>query len=108
MSFVGDFQMEVLRTVAAMQSARYGAKIHHYLEMRLDRTIEFPQTYKALDRLEELGLLSSWTAESSDGKRGRPRRHYCITQTGQNVIAAWAIIKPPEPDLPLDTSPDKA
>lgn len=82
-SFTGNFQFEVLKTVKRLGRDAYGMRIRDELATQLGREIHMPQVYAATARLVKLGLLTSdLDKEQSAGRRGRTRRVYTISAHG--------------------------
>ena len=97
---VGDFQMQVLASIADLGSESYGAKIKQLIENRSDRDVHIPQVYAALKRLENLGLVTSAIDEdASAGKRGRSRRVYELNASGQRMLDAGTMLSNPMPGI---------
>ena len=46
--------------------------------------------YVTLNRMEEKGLVESWTEPAKAGERGPPRRRYRATEEGEAALEAWA------------------
>lgn len=82
-NMLGQFQLEVLRTIRELECEAYGMRIRGELQLRSNRTIHMAQVYAALSRLETLGLVASHLDdENSAGRRGRTRRVYEINAHG--------------------------
>ena len=47
--------------------------------------------YVTLNRMEEKGLVESWTEPAKAGEQGPPRRRYRTTGEGKAALNAWAI-----------------
>lgn len=45
--------------------------------------------YVTLDRMEDKGLVESWTEDAPEGHRGPPRRKYRVTGLGEAALAGW-------------------
>jgi len=58
--------------------------------------------YKALQRLEDAGLLAShWEDPDSAATEGRPRRRlYQVTDVGEHALGAWRARQGPGPARP--------
>ncbi|MGI9174450.1 MAG: PadR family transcriptional regulator [Rhodothermales bacterium] len=47
--------------------------------------------YVTLSRMEDKGLVESWTEPAKQGQQGPPRRRYRVTGEGKAALHAWAI-----------------
>ena len=45
--------------------------------------------YVTLDRMEDKGLVESWSEDAEPGRQGPPRRKYKATGHGAAALAAW-------------------
>ncbi|MEM1056772.1 MAG: PadR family transcriptional regulator [Bacteroidota bacterium] len=45
--------------------------------------------YVTLDRMEDKGLVESWTEAAPEGHRGPPRRKYRVTGHGAAALVNW-------------------
>jgi PadR family transcriptional regulator PadR len=81
----------------------YGRAILKEVEHRLQRNVSASAVYATLDRLEEKGLVSSWTEPGTAIRGGRPRRHYALEPKGLRALHAsraatrrlWARVRLP-------------
>ena len=90
-------EVDILHT--GLQLRRAGAPRFHGFQLAKQiadhprpRTLTAHGTlYKALQRLEEAGLLASqWEAPDVAAAEGRPRRRlYQVTGAGERALAAW-------------------
>ena len=84
---IGEFEEIVMLAVRALGEDATGASIQELLESRADRRATLGAIYAALDRGHRKGLVESWVADSTNGP-GRPRRHYALTEAGDEALAS--------------------
>jgi PadR family transcriptional regulator PadR len=95
---------------AGLQLRRAGQPHFHGFQLAkhiADHTGPRPLTahgtlYKALQRLEEAGLLTSqWEDPALAATQGRPRRRlYAVTGAGEHTLAAWQATRDRTPRRP--------
>ncbi len=104
---LGAFEQAVLvalvhpRTPLGRES--YGRAILKEVQHRLQRNVSASAVYATLDRLEQKGLVTSWTEPGSTIRGGRPRRHYALEPQGLRALHAsreatkrlWAHVRLP-------------
>jgi DNA-binding PadR family transcriptional regulator len=79
---LGDFEQLVLLGVLRLGEEAYGAAIRQELHARSGRDVSINAVYTTLDRLEQKGLLRSWTGDPTPQRGGRRRKHYEIRPAG--------------------------
>lgn len=85
--FIGEFQLETLRSISLLGAKAYGMEIRDHLQHRQGREISTPQVYASLTRLSDLGLVKSTIDKSTTaGKKGRPRRVYTLEASGLRML----------------------
>ena len=47
--------------------------------------------YVTLNRMEDKGLVESWTEPAKEGQQGPPRRRYRATGEGKAALNVWTI-----------------
>src|SRR3954469_4494165 len=82
---IGDFELAVLVSLAALDDA-YGAAIRREVSRRLGRDCTVGAVHTTLQRLEEKGLVTSWTSDPTPVRGGRARRCYKATRVGERAL----------------------
>ena len=85
----GTVSLALLGVLAAAAEPMYGYQIAKTLERFGEGVLSGKQSalYPVLRNLEAAGLLSS---EIEPSISGPPRRYYCITPFGRDVLRAWS------------------
>ncbi len=83
---VGDFELLVLLGVLQLGRDAYGAAIRQEIHARSGRDVSINAVYTTLDRLEQKGLLRSWTGEPTPQRGGRRRKFYEVRAAGMAAI----------------------
>ena len=95
---IGEFQIAVLRTMSGKRSPINAVSICAILEDKLGHEVAMPQVYRALKRLEAMGLLSSELDRNKSSGRGRTRRFYKMSENGKKILATASTLTGREPD----------
>ena len=105
---MGSVEVDILH--AGLQLHRAGAPRFHGFQLAKQiadhprpRTLTAHGTlYKALQRLEDAGLLASrWEDPEAAAAEGRPRRRlYRVTGAGERALAAWQARQGQAPTRP--------
>ena len=89
---LGAFEQAVLLALVHPRPASggevYGRAILKEVQPRLQRDVSASAVYATLNRLEQKGLISSWTEPGSAVRGGRPRRHYKLESKGLRALHA--------------------
>ena len=80
--YLGDFEQVVLLALMRLGDGAYGVTIRQELEQRTGRSVSLGAIYPTLNRLEEKGLVSSFTGEPSATRGGRAKRHFKLESEG--------------------------
>lgn len=83
---LGEFEQIVMLAVLRLGSGAYGVTIRREIRECIGRDAAPGALYNTLDRLEEKGLLSSRTGESTPQRRGRPKRYFSVTSSGLAAV----------------------
>ncbi|ACO32787.1 MULTISPECIES: helix-turn-helix transcriptional regulator [Acidobacterium] len=85
---LGTFEQIVLLTVASLGEDAYGRSVLHAAQQAVagNRTLSAGAIYTTLDRMEAKGYLSSFLAEGTTERGGRPRRYYRLTGDGAAAL----------------------
>jgi PadR family transcriptional regulator PadR len=86
-SSLGEFELTILLSVARLGDDAYGLRVRREISALREREISVGATYTALQRLEEKGLVESWTTEPLPVRGGRSRRHFRVTNAGRKALA---------------------
>ena len=79
---LGDFEQLVLLGVLRLRDEAYGAAIRQEIHARSGRDVSINAVYTTLDRLEDKGLLRSWTGDPTPQRGGRRRKFYALKPSG--------------------------
>jgi len=79
---LGEFELRVLLAAMRLDPYGYSVPIALELEERTGKTVAGAAVHIALQRLENRGFLESRLEPRADGEKGRPRRHYAVTERG--------------------------
>jgi DNA-binding PadR family transcriptional regulator len=85
-NYIGEFEELVLLAILSQGDNAYGVTILDGLETATNRSIAIGSLYTTLSRLEEKGLVKSWTGEPTAERGGRAKRHYKVTGSGQLLV----------------------
>ena len=84
---VGQFEQLVLTAVLTLGDGAYSVTIHEKItELAGARSVNIGSVYVTLDRLGEKGYVSSWIADATPARRGRPKRFYRLTSAGERAL----------------------
>ncbi|MEW6323612.1 MAG: helix-turn-helix transcriptional regulator [Acidobacteriota bacterium] len=84
--FLGEFEQLVLLALLRLGEDAYGMAVRREIADRAGRDVAIGAVYATLDRLEQKGLVRSWTAAATDDRAGRPRRCFRITGEGGRAL----------------------
>ncbi len=84
---LGDFEQLVLLALLRLGAEAYGVTVRHEIEERSGRRASISAVYTTLERLEQKGLVRSWTGEPSAQRGGRRRRHFELRPAGARALA---------------------
>ena len=79
---VTGLELTALLTVARLADDAYGAEVRREMSALDERDYSVGAIYTTLQRLEDKGLLRSWTSEPRPERGGRARRHFALTRAG--------------------------
>jgi PadR family transcriptional regulator PadR len=83
---LGAFELSTLLTVARLGEDAYGLAIRRDLSERTEREYASGAVYTTLQRLEDKGLLTSYTGDPLPVRGGRSRRYYALTGAGARAL----------------------
>ncbi|NOT75287.1 MAG: PadR family transcriptional regulator [Cyclobacteriaceae bacterium] len=80
------FEELVLLTIATLGEEAYGVSIKEALELYSKRETSMGALHSTMTRLEESGLLKSWTGGATNERGGRSKRYYELTRDGKAAL----------------------
>jgi len=83
---IGEFELAVLLCVNSLGDDAYGASVRRAVSQRLNRDCSVGAVYTTLQRLEDKGLVKSWTSDPTPVRGGRSRRCFAMTGAGNQAI----------------------
>lgn len=82
----------VLVTVWKLKENAYSVPIREYLRKLTGKRWSFGSVYNPLNRLEQKGLLDSYTTEPVKERGGRSKRVYRVTPGGKKALTTlWEM-----------------
>lgn len=87
MTSLGDLQQLVMLAVVRLGHEAVSRRIKEELETVAGRRVAVGTVHVTLLRLERQGLISSKAAPREEGKPGRPRLLYSITEEGARKLS---------------------
>src|SRR5437868_3907707 len=85
-NYIGEFEELVLLAILSQGDNAYGVTIREALEEATNRSITIGSLYTTLSRLEEKGLVESWTGEPTAERGGRAKRHYKVKGSARSLL----------------------
>lgn len=83
--YIAEFEELVLLAILKLGENAYGAAIHEALE-GTGRRVSIGALYTTLSRIEEKGLVSSWTGEPTSERGGRAKKHFKVLANGARAL----------------------
>ncbi len=80
--FLTDLELLVVLAVLRVGDGAYGVPVSQTIEELAGRSVALPLVYATLDRLEQRGLVTSWTGDPTAQRGGRAKRHFEVTPKG--------------------------
>ena len=90
---LGEFEELALLCVRRLGSEAHGAGIQRALAEEGGREVTLGAIYAALDRTQRKGMSDSWLGEPTAIRGGRAKRHYSVTQKGEEALRASREIR---------------
>jgi DNA-binding PadR family transcriptional regulator len=84
--YLGEFEQLILLALARLGDDAYGVTIRKTLEERTGRQPSFGAIYSTLRRLEQKGLVRSFTGEPEPVRGGRAKKHVVLTPRGRAAM----------------------
>ena len=83
---IGEFEVAVLLCVGLLGDDAYGVAVRGAVSKRLGRECSVGAVYTTLQRLENKGLVTSWTTDPTPVRGGRAKRRFALTAGGNRAI----------------------
>lgn len=84
---IGDFEQILLLAILRLQdNGAYGVSIRREIAANTSRKPTPGAIYTTLDRLEQKGMVSSWSGDATPERGGRAKRFYKVTTKGRNSL----------------------
>lgn len=83
---LGSFEQLVLLAILRVGAGAYGVTVQEEIERVTGREVAPGALYRALDRLEERGLVESGTGQPTADRGGRRRRTLTVTREGAREL----------------------
>ena len=87
-SGLGSFELATMMALLRLKENAYGVKIRQELEKLLEKNVAIGAVYTTLARLEDKGLVSSFTGDPTPERGGRAKRFYRVEASGQRALSA--------------------
>jgi PadR family transcriptional regulator, regulatory protein PadR len=83
---LGEFELAVLLCVGLLRDDAYGVAVRGAVSKQLERDCSIGAVYTTLQRLEDKGLVRSWTSDPTPVRGGRAKRCFELTAAGDRAI----------------------
>lgn len=83
---LGELEQLVLLAILRIGDDAYGVSIRREIADRARRELTLGAIHKTLSRLEEKGLVESYTGEPTPVRGGRRKRHFSLTVPGRAAL----------------------
>jgi PadR family transcriptional regulator len=83
---LGEFEQLVLLALLRQGRGAYGVSICQEIAERTGRDVSLGSVYKALERLEDKGLVASRMGEPTAERGGRRKKHFDLQASGQRAL----------------------
>lgn len=90
---LGAFEELVLLALVRQGDDAYGVSIRRDLVEQTGTEVTMGAVYATMDRLEEKKLIRVREAESTEGRRGRPRKYFEILAKGVDALARTQAVR---------------
>lgn len=85
-NFLGEFEELVLRAILNLGEEAYGVPIAHLIKEATGKNVSTGALYTTLSRLEEKGLIRSWTGEITAARGGKAKKFFAVEINGKQAI----------------------
>lgn len=83
---LGEFEELILLAVRGLGEEAHSSSIQTVLAETARREVTLGAIYSALDRCQRKGMADSWLAEPTAEPGGRAKRHYALTEEGEEAL----------------------
>lgn len=83
---LGEFEELILLAVRQLGDEAHSSSIQTVLAEEAGREVTLGAIYSALDRCQRKGMADSWLAEPTAERGGRAKRHYAVTDEGEEAL----------------------
>ena len=98
--YLTDFELLILLAILRVGDDAYGVPIAREIEATGRRNVLLGAVYAALERLQDMGMVSSSTGDPTPERGGRAKRFFRVTSKGlkaikeaqRSLIAMWTNI----------------
>jgi DNA-binding PadR family transcriptional regulator len=80
--YLGNFEMMLLLALIRLGNNAYGVTIARELEEKSGREVVLANVYAKLERLEEMGYVTSKLGDPTPERGGKAKRYFQITASG--------------------------
>ena len=83
---LGELEQVVMLALLRVGPEAYGVPVRDEIERCTGRDLTLGTVYKTLTRLEEKGLVGSWTGEPTPQRGGRRKKYYKVSGAGRLAV----------------------
>ncbi len=83
---LGEFEQLVLLALVRLGDDAYGASVRREIETHAGRELAISAVYTTLERLEQKGLVRSWTGDPTPQRGGRRRKYFVLRPLGARAL----------------------
>ncbi|MBC7896154.1 MAG: helix-turn-helix transcriptional regulator [Cytophagaceae bacterium] len=83
---IAPFEVVVLLSIIRLGDDAYGLAVRRDVSARTGHDYSVGAIYTTLQRLEDKGMLNTWTSEPLPVRGGRARKHFRLTSTGRRAM----------------------
>ena len=84
--FLTDFELIILLAILRVGEDAYGVPIAREIEATGRRTVLLSAVYAALERLQDMGLVSSTIGDPTPERGGKAKRFFRVTAKGLKAV----------------------
>jgi PadR family transcriptional regulator PadR len=85
---ISDLEVLALAALLRLGEEAYGIAIKEDIAARTGRDVSIGSLYKALQRLEDRGLVDAWIGEPTSVRGGRAKKHFRVLPAGREALEA--------------------
>lgn len=85
---ISDLEVLALAALLRLGEDAYGIAIKDDIAARTGRDVSIGSLYKALQRLEDRGLVDAWIGEPTSVRGGRAKKHFRVLPAGREALEA--------------------